>query len=175
MSDGWRINDGPMTDADCHRRHISQLWVDGSDSDTALRTGVSCCQTFDDLVAYFAAGGRLGRNGRFAGSCLIHMEGTASDEAAWDAGELLLHPTRIISCVPVSESDFLVELAAELNRACVDGERVTYDEDYGEMRLEYRCEYCDGRGEETDSETIDCHDGDTRCWDCDGLGWMVAK
>ncbi len=171
----YRINSREMTTGDCHANHVSSLWVDGSDSDDAIRRGVSCCATLTELVDYFAdgcPGNRTGRDADFGDAYLVELEGDESDDEAWDEGELLLHPTRIISCEPMGQTGFLIALESELNRACKDDERVTYDAEYGIMRTQDRCEACGGTGIETDKENIEMH-GDAECWQCDGQGWMT--
>lgn len=163
---GWRINQGPMTDADCHRNHRSTLWSGGCDGDDAERSGVSCCRTLGDLVAYFASGDpgcRTGRNARFGGAYLVQIEGKPSDDEPWDEGELLLHPTAVLSCEPVAATSFLADLAERLNAACGRDERVVYDSDRGEMAAEDWCDACDGAGRDEDGK---------ECWECDGAGWI---
>jgi hypothetical protein len=165
MMTGWRINNGPMDADDCHRDHVSTLWVDGYDSDDAERAGVSCCQTLDDLVSYFADGDpgcRTGRNANFSGAYLVEIAGDKSDDESWDDGEMLLHPTAILSCVPVEATSFLADLAVRMNAACAAGRRVVYDAERGEMVTESMCSLCDGAG----------HIEEEACPDCDGRGWV---
>jgi len=164
---GWRINDGPMTADDCHRDHISRLWVDGTNSDDARRRGVSCCDSLEALADYFAAGTlgvRTGRSACFAGAYLVCIEGVESEDEPWDKGEALLHPTAVLFSRPVEETELLPLLCDHLQMRCGRDERIIYDAERGEMMCETRCSVCGGTGEDEDND-------DGLCWECDGAGW----
>jgi len=99
----WRINDGPMTEADLRRDHESRPWV-WDDDEEPTRPGLSVCASLEELARYFAIGDAPGIPGRGAnlwGSWLVQLEGEVVGEG-FD-GEPLIRPTRIISQEPVED------------------------------------------------------------------------
>lgn len=125
-----RISQREMDEDDLHNDHESRLWVDGSDSDTAVRSGVSGARSIDDLVGYFASGDSLGRYAFFGDQYLIEYEGDESDDTPFEEqyGESLVHPKKIVQQRLVTKTDFLRKLVeAERERRGDKGGVIAYD------------------------------------------------
>lgn len=165
MATGYRIHPREMTQADCHERHVSRLWVGEDDS---ARPGLSVCASYADLVRYFAGEPETsrGRGAWFRGACLVVLDGEDSGAAAYEDcyGESLVHPTRVVSCEPAT-AQFVSDLIDRINDyRCGRDERAVYDEAQDAIVIERRCSMCDGSGRDDEESDGECHH-------CDG-GWI---
>ncbi|MGL5910299.1 MAG: hypothetical protein ACRCZP_09880, partial [Phycicoccus sp.] len=70
------------------------------DSEEYTRSGVSTCETREDLAAYLADSGIPYGAGEWV---IVELAGDVSDDTPYDAqfGEILIHPTEIISVAPM--------------------------------------------------------------------------
>lgn len=167
MTTYYRISPRPMTEADLHEDHVSALWV-GEDDER--RRGMSACESYEDLVGYFAADG--GRGARYDGAMLVELEGVLSDDDPWEPeGEVLIHPTRIVSQVPVADG-FVGDVVDHINhweypQAYADY-RAAYDASQTTIIIEVRCDHCDGTGHDEDEEDGEC------VW-CGAKGWEARR
>jgi len=157
----YRVSTRPLTEEDCHDEHISELWV-GEDDET--RAGMSCCKTYDDLINYFVGipgQTSAGRGARMEGCYITVLEGTLSDDEGYDShdGEVLVHPTRIVSNCPVQD-EFMDDLAEGI-KARWGSDMARYDAKQGWRALDY-CPHCGGTG-------VDEEDGE-ECYHCGGSG-----
>jgi hypothetical protein len=75
--------------------------------DDLTRNGVSVCDSRETLAAYLAFAGSGIPYGS-PGWVLVELDGTPSADQPLDAeyGELLVHPTRIISVAPIDDEFF---------------------------------------------------------------------
>lgn len=89
---------------------ISYHW-NSIDSEEYTRVGVSVCETLEDLAAYLAGSGIPYGDGEWV---IIELTGYLSDDDAYDAayGELLIHPTEIVSVRPMDDGFFDMIAAA---------------------------------------------------------------
>ena len=103
MTTGYRIqseNHG-VTDLLDPERQIS-LSYSGRDED--VRQGISVCASLEDLAAYIA---QTGIEIDASNSVVVVVEGPESEDLPCDAhlGELLIHPTRVVSVTPADDTD----------------------------------------------------------------------
>jgi hypothetical protein len=125
-----RISQREMDEDDLHDNHESRLWVDGADSDSAVRSGISGAKSIDDLVGYFSSGDSLGRYAFFGDQYLVEYEGEESGDTPFEGeyGESLVHPKKIVQQRLVTETDFLRKLVdAERERRGDNGGVIAYD------------------------------------------------
>jgi len=111
----YRISKREMTEKDCHSNYTSSLWYNSNKEDD--RRGISCCNTLEQLMKYFLGdvGTSFCRGAQIGGSYLVELEGEESEDEPWEGDiEFLIHPTKIISCNPVEQTEWFQEL---LNRA----------------------------------------------------------
>jgi len=163
----YRISRRPLTSADCHSDHSSTPWdtcYDGWEGD--VRSGLSCCASMDDLVAYFAHSDHgLWRAADLDGAVVTTLVGVLSDDDARDPGEILVHPTRILDNAPVTEFVELLRLEIE-SRNCygdTSDDTVVFIADTCDFEIRTPCTSCDGSGED---------DGED-CWECAGDGYVA--
>ena len=90
--------------------NISGHW-NGSDNADYHRRGVSVCASREDLAAYLAQSGIPYGVGEWV---IVSLDGDLSDDTPYDAeyGELLIHPTEIVSVSPMDSDDEFHELIA---------------------------------------------------------------
>lgn len=76
------------------------LACDGEGEIENIRAGVSACQSIDDLYNYIRISGAYVDN-----TVIVELDATSSDDQPEDAeiGEVLVHPTAILSVTPVTE------------------------------------------------------------------------
>lgn len=116
-----------MTDKDLGQDFKSRLWI--GDSEETTRNGLSTTLGMEDLVSYFA-----NRHANFKGSYLVILEGEVSEDTPYEdhAGEVLIHPSRVVSCQPVEKTSFLNDLveyeAEQLRSKHVESVAVSYDD-----------------------------------------------
>lgn len=113
MTTFWRIQSANREVADLlHTEQTSHYWG-RADLD---QTGVSVCETRDDLARYLATAGQGIPIG--AGDwVLVELTGDLLDTAIdADAGELLIQPTAIISVTP-ADDDFYELIGAYYEEA----------------------------------------------------------
>ena len=76
---------------------VSEAW---SGNESLTRRGVSVCDSLEDLAQYLVTDGSgipFG-DGEWV---VVELEGTLSTDTPLDAGETLIHPTRIVSVEPI--------------------------------------------------------------------------
>ncbi|CAK9102622.1 Uncharacterized protein SCF082_LOCUS47961 [Durusdinium trenchii] len=140
----YRIHDGEFTEKDLHDNHMSRLWQDTGDPEQDRpRRGLSATATYDALLAYFtgSTGMSIGRSANFDNAHFVEFEGDPSDDDAWEEseGEILVHPKRIVSSVPVRDSQFMADLTDAINERWESykdspDNRFEYDFDYSEWK-----------------------------------------
>ncbi|MET0426699.1 MAG: hypothetical protein ABW046_22725 [Actinoplanes sp.] len=93
------IMDGAQTSRAWHRAEDEPQPTD--------RAGVSACRSLEDLAEYLATRGE-GIPYGLPGWCLVALHGEVSDDQPLDfeQGEVLVHPTRIVSCEPIPDAFF---------------------------------------------------------------------
>lgn len=93
---------------------ISYHW-NNIDSEEYTRNGVSVCDSRETLAAYLAKSGIPYGDGDWV---IVELDGYYSDDEPYDAadGELLIHPTRIVSVNPMDD-DFFELIAAAYDTA----------------------------------------------------------
>jgi hypothetical protein len=105
------IMDGPQTSRAWHR--------DETEAQPTDRAGVSACRSLGDLAEYLATRGE-GIPYGLPGWVLVAFVGEVAEQQPLDfeAGEVLVHPTDIVTCEPIPDSFFEMIGAAwdEANR-----------------------------------------------------------
>ncbi|TDC63866.1 hypothetical protein E1258_09470 [Micromonospora sp. KC207] len=116
MTTYFRVQDGIfdpalLLDADCQ---TSRAWG----RDDLDRVGVSVCASREELATYLATLGSGIPYGS-GGWVLIELTGDLSDDTPLDAdhGEILIHPTQIISVNPIDD-DFFDLIGTAYDAAC---------------------------------------------------------
>lgn len=81
--------------------HISYHW-NNLDIPQYTRRGVSVCETREDLASYLAGSGIPIGDGDWV---VVGVDGDESDDTPYDAeyGEVLIHPTEIVSVEPLDD------------------------------------------------------------------------
>lgn len=89
---------------------VSYHW-NNIDSAEYTRTGVSVCASREDLAAYLAHSGIPYGAGEWV---IVELNGNTSDDTPYDAasGELLIHPSKIVSVSPMDDAFFALIDAA---------------------------------------------------------------
>jgi hypothetical protein len=113
----YRISSSAPTSEWCHRGHVSALWS-GGDDDLDSRAGVSACESLEDLAEYFGTttdSGSVARAADLDDCVIVAFRGDLSDDTPWETtGEVLIHPTEIVSVSPVADiMDAITACAAE--------------------------------------------------------------
>lgn len=81
-----------------HSHHWNNI-----ESERYVQTGISVCETIEDLAAYLAVSGiPIGNGDEWV---LVEIDGYESDDQPYDAdsGELLVHPTEIIGVYEMTD------------------------------------------------------------------------
>lgn len=91
------ILDGPQTSRAWHR--------DETEAQATDRAGVSVCGSLNELATYLATTG-AGIPYGTPGWVLVELRGEISDDQPLDDGELLVHPTGIVSSKPIPDEFF---------------------------------------------------------------------
>jgi hypothetical protein len=83
---------------------VSYHWNE-IDSTEYTRRGVSVCATLEDLARYLAGSGIPYGAGEWV---IVELAGPISDDTPYDAeyGEILIHPTEIVSVRPMDDEFF---------------------------------------------------------------------
>ena len=81
---------------------ISENW---NNIESYTRSGVSVCDSLENLAAYLAQSGIPFGAGEWV---IVELDGDISDDTPCDAeyGELLIHPTEIVSVRPLDDDMF---------------------------------------------------------------------
>lgn len=84
--------------------HVSYHW-NNIDNEQYTRRGVSVCESREDLAAYLAGCGIPYGDGDWV---IVELDGEISDDTPYDAefGEVLIHPTEIVSVGPLDDEFF---------------------------------------------------------------------
>ncbi len=86
---------------------VSRAWHDTTEEERLARTGISVCDSRENLARYL---GTVGQGIPFGmpGWVLVELEGDLSDDQPLDAafGEYLIHPTRIVSVIEIDDAMF---------------------------------------------------------------------
>lgn len=77
----------------------SEAW---NGDESLIRQGVSVCDSLEDLAQYLVTDGDAIPYGD-GEWVVVELEGTLSTDTALDAGETLIHPTRIVSVEPIED------------------------------------------------------------------------
>lgn len=102
----YRIQTADRDPADllAPENQVSYHWNE-IDSPEYTRQGVSVCATLEDLARYLAGSGIPYGAGEWV---IVELAGEVSDDTPYDAeyGEILIHPTEIVSVRPMDDEFF---------------------------------------------------------------------
>jgi hypothetical protein len=117
---GYRIHSTLMTDTDLHDGHTSLLWTETGEAETDRpRSGLSVTRSMESLVSYFTGGYgvSIGRGADLRDVYVVVIEGEESGDEPFEGHDVesLIHPTKILSAVPVLGSEFLALLKDSIN------------------------------------------------------------
>ena len=138
----FRLHQGKPGNGIIGDHNTSSLWF--GETDETDREGLSCCASYEDLLTYFTGNQgehSLCRATTLNNTYLIEIEGELSEDTPYEEcdGEILLHPTAIISVEPAS-LNFLEDLCEEAaSQWGCDAVRLAED---GEWESSDRCEEC---------------------------------